>query len=92
MTWPRRKARSAARRGYGHAHKQLRAAIAPHVPGTPCSRCGYPIREGQEWELDHNDNRDGYLGPSHKSCNRRAASKKARAQQLRPQPRPLTQW
>lgn len=37
----------------------------------PCARCGHPV--GRDFHLDHTDDRTGYLGPSHPSCNLRAA-------------------
>jgi hypothetical protein len=37
---------------------------------------------GQALHLDHNDARTGYLGFSHKSCNLKAAARKARAIQV----------
>jgi hypothetical protein len=62
-------------RGYGVAHEKLRAHWAPIVArGTElCARCGERISPLQAWHLDHTDDRQGYLGPSHASCNTRAA-------------------
>ncbi len=34
------------------------------------------IRAGQLWDLDHTDDRRGYLGPSHARCNRVAGARK----------------
>jgi hypothetical protein len=69
------------------AHKALRKAWARTVAmgGVRCARaddCPYPgglIQPGQAWDLDHTDDRSGYLGPSHRSCNRRAAAQKTNA-------------
>ena len=62
--------------GWGHRHQQRRAAIAPFVNAdkATCARCHEPIHAGEEWHLDHNDTRDGYLGVSHATCNLRAAA------------------
>jgi hypothetical protein len=68
-------------RGYGPAHHAERrrwaAKIAAREPVT-CVRCGEPIVSGQLWQLDHTDDRTGYLGPSHQSCNI-AAGNRARS-------------
>lgn len=62
---------SAAARGYDYEHVKLgRAARAALVPGTPCPRCGEPMTPDQALDLDHTDDRQGYLGLSHASCNR----------------------
>ena len=45
---------------------------------TP-ARCHYPIERGEEWHLDQNDERDGYLGVSHARCNLSAAGDKTLA-------------
>jgi hypothetical protein len=60
---------------YPGDHQAIRRAWAPHVPGTPCARCGVPIAPGQAWDLDHDDDRAGYRGPAHASCNRRAGGR-----------------
>jgi hypothetical protein len=58
-------------RGYDRAHEIRRAQLAPIVArGTElCARCGERISPWQAWHLDHTDDRAGYLGPSHASCN-----------------------
>ena len=54
------------RGGRGAAHHTARAAIAPIVNAgkATCARCNEPIHQGEDWHLDHNDTRDGYLGYS----------------------------
>jgi hypothetical protein len=72
----RHKARDPARRRrYSSPHQQLRAQVAVAVErgDAVCARCGEPIRPGEPWDLDHAEgNGNGYLGPSHSSCNRAA--------------------
>lgn len=62
-------------RGYGHQHQKLRheweIRIA-HGAQPTCPRCHQPIRFGQPWQLDHNRQRTGWLGPSHTRCNEQA--------------------
>lgn len=56
-------------------HKTLRKralAALKSNPGQPCPRCGWPMWPSQQLDLDHTDDRSGYLGLSHRSCNRRA--------------------
>ena len=66
---------STAERGYGAAHQARRRALAPSVASgaTKCSRCGEIIRPDEPWDLDHDNSRRFYLGPSHSRCNRAAA-------------------
>jgi hypothetical protein len=58
----------------GGSHKTIRRAMLPYAPGSPCSRCGRPILPGQAIDLDHTDDRSGYLGFSHARCNRQAGA------------------
>jgi hypothetical protein len=66
-----RRAKTAAR-GYGSHHQALRAQLTPAVQSgnTTCTRCGKTIQPGEPWDLDHRDDRDGWLGPAHRRCNR----------------------
>lgn len=60
-------------RGYGHEHQQLRAEWAKELKKLgvlPCARCGESIYHGDDWDLGHTDDRTGYTGPEHRSCNR----------------------
>ena len=76
---PEHKRASAAKRGYGRAHRAVRNRMKPAVEAgtTTCARCGEPIRPGQAWAPDHNGDRTGYLGPSHALCNNRAGGRAA---------------
>jgi hypothetical protein len=68
-------------RGYGTAHRALRARWAPLVArgGVRCWRCGKPIPAGSRWHLGHDDrDRSIYRGPEHASCNLRAAAQAGR--------------
>jgi hypothetical protein len=60
----------------GNHHQRGRAAIAPDVNAgkATCARRHEPINAGEEWHLDHDDSRSGYLGPSHARCNLSAAA------------------
>jgi hypothetical protein len=72
---------------YDAEHYRLRKQWEPEVDAgiVGCARCGIVIEPGTPWDLDHTDDRSGYLGPSHASCNRRAPSLKAkRASTSRP--------
>lgn len=80
---------STSARGYGARHQRLRKALAPYVVGMPCARCGQPIKAGEAWDLDHTDDRRGYLGPSHASGNRSAGAKKRNAKSS---PRNSREW
>lgn len=65
-------------RGYTNAHVARRRQLEPLVATgqVACSRCGQLIQPGQPWHLDHRDDRRGYLGPAHATCNLRAAANK----------------
>lgn len=81
---------------YGPAHRRLRRQWEPTVAtGTvTCWRCGQPIKPGTPWDLGHTDDRQGYRGPEHRSCNRADGFAKAKATKPeRPQPsRSSRQW
>jgi hypothetical protein len=66
-------------RGYGVSHYRRRDALKRRVESglETCARCQLPILPGDEWALDHTDDREGYLGPSHKICNDRAGGQAA---------------
>lgn len=58
-------------RGYDGAHSRARRdAIAAWEDGDPCARCAAPMYHGEPVDLDHTDDRTGYLGLSHRACNR----------------------
>ena len=77
MTWPKVKA-STTDRGYGAEHvKARKQAAARHQPSDLCARCGRPLGLMGPWlHYDHTDRRDGYLGFSHATCNKRAGARK----------------
>lgn len=64
-------------RGYGSDHQRLRAQLDPIVMAghTRCAHpdCGQLINTADDWDLGHNADRTGYLGPMHATCNRRTA-------------------
>lgn len=67
-------------RGYGYAHQQERARWQQLIDrahldgwGVDCVRCGEAVTG--DWHLDHNEDRSGYLGPAHATCNLSAAGK-----------------
>ena len=64
--------RSTSQRGYGTAHQAARRRVAQLVASglATCARCGESIEPGAAWDLDHMDDRAGYLDPSHQRCNR----------------------
>lgn len=70
---------SSTKRGYGQAHRRKVAAERPLQIGKPCVRCGWPMLKGQAIQLDHTDDRSGYLGWSHQVCNVRASNQRRAA-------------
>jgi hypothetical protein len=72
-------------RGYGAKHKRLREMYARQVAAgiANCSRCGTAIDPWEPFDLDHTDDRTGYLGPSHRKCNRQTSTHRAARQATR---------
>lgn len=80
---------SAARRGYGRAHRQLRDQWAPLVAAgaVTCWRCNHLIGPRDPWDLGHDDHdRTRYRGPEHIACNRATRTPDRAA------PRPSAWW
>jgi len=61
-------------RGYGRSHEAERRRWARKVDagGVDCARCGEPLEPGRQWDLGHDDTRQTWTGPEHRTCNRRA--------------------
>jgi hypothetical protein len=57
-------------RGYGTEHQRLREQLLPHAYGQLCPKCEQPMWEGEELDLGHTEDRTGYTGMEHRSCNR----------------------
>ena len=75
-----RDTRTTTEKGYGWAHQQARRrAIEDMHDGQRCPRCSRPMWRSQArtLDLDHTDDRSGYQGLAHASCNRRAGQAKA---------------
>lgn len=70
-------------RGYGAAHKamreRLRLTIENGAAVVLCARCRRRILPGEPWDLGHTDDRMGWTGPEHRSCNRLAGGKQGAA-------------
>lgn len=68
---------STTERGYGGAHQRARRryqALLDQGQAFTCPRCARPVVLGMAWDLDHTDDRTGYHGPAHRSCNRGAGA------------------
>lgn len=70
--------RSTTTRGYGRSHQQQRARWRPTVEAGD-AYCAEPIcihqdgrwiEPGTPWDLAHDRDHGGYLGPAHRACNR----------------------
>lgn len=64
---------TAAQRGYGQQHRQLRAALLADLdPRQPCPRCGQPLGPNPALlDLGHVDgDRSRWSGLEHSRCNR----------------------
>lgn len=67
-----RKRGSRQQRGYDAAHdRKRRTLVANADAGTVAyARCGELIKQGEPWDLGHDDSRAGYRGAEHVRCNR----------------------
>lgn len=82
-------------RGYGVVHRRLRVVWAARVAagGVCCARCGGVIVPGSRWDLGHTDDRSGWVGPEHASCNRAAGARVGNARRGRQRlGRPSREW
>jgi hypothetical protein len=89
---------------YGREHRVRRSSVGAVVAtgtvrcarGSECLEAEYVggrllggfIRRGQAFDLDHTDDRRGYLGASHARCNRVAGARKRWAKG----PGPSREW
>lgn len=64
-------------RGYGAEHQRTRAELLPQAYGQPCPHCGERMWPDQALHLDHTDDRSGYIGMCHSTCNLSRAGKAA---------------
>jgi hypothetical protein len=70
---------STSARGYGAAHRDLRAASIDAAVGTPCVLCGEVMDDPARMHLDHTPDRSGYRGFAHDGCNVRDGARRAGA-------------
>ena len=73
---------SRQQRGYDAEHDRLRRVWAKRIASAPvtCARgCGTTLTTGDDWHLDHTDDRTAYLGPSCAPCNLAAGGRAAHA-------------
>lgn len=78
--FPRAKSSPEAR-GYGAEHRALREKLLPLAYGKDCPLCGDAMEEGQKLHLDHNEDRTGYRGMVHGTCNLRDGARRGRERQ-----------
>lgn len=71
---------SSTARGYNYQHKVLSEAARAQAVGSTCHFCDQAITEGQPLALDHTEDRSGYRGVVHLSCNASDGAKRGNAQ------------
>lgn len=70
---------STTARGYGGNHVAARRRwleLLRQLGALQCTRCAQPVYFGDAVDLDHTDDRSGYLGLAHRGCNRSAGASK----------------
>jgi hypothetical protein len=74
-----------AERGYDARHRRIRAQWAPLVAagGVICWRCNLVIPPGAPWQMGHDDDKTGYVGPEHQSCGSADGGRKGLARRSR---------
>lgn len=63
---------STAKRGYGSRHQRLRASWQRRINAgehVVCATCPTVITSTTSWQLGHDHERGGYLGPQCTPCN-----------------------
>lgn len=75
-----------AARGYGGKHQRERERWRRRVEAglidchaNVCVESSRWIAPGTPWDLGHTDDRKGYTGPEHSTCNRRAGGRNGAA-------------
>jgi hypothetical protein len=71
-------------RGYDAAHDALRAELLPQAYGQPCHLCKERMWPHEELALDHTEDRTGYRGIVHLSCNARDGAQRGNAARISP--------
>lgn len=71
-------------RGYDRAHELEREAQLPDAYGKPCHLCGERMWPHQKLALDHTEDRTGYRGIAHASCNARDGAQRGNALRISP--------
>ncbi len=70
-------------RGYGRHHQAVRMSWQRSIDdprrAVVCTICKEDVNPGEEWDLDHTEDRMGYRGPAHSSCNRRDGAERGNA-------------
>lgn len=66
-------------RGYDATHDALRAELLPDAYGQRCHLCGERMWPHEELALDHTEDRTGYRGIAHASCNARDGAQRGNA-------------
>jgi hypothetical protein len=71
-------------RGYGAEHDALRAELLPEAYGQRCHLCNERMWPHQQLALDHTEDRTGYRGIVHLTCNARDGAQRGNALRISP--------